>query len=802
MIEQRGRAPAVPAAVALAAGTALAGCFSAHLTAALTAAGFLIGAGVHLVVGNGGRAAGGARRWPADVAALAALALAAALHAQVRLDRLAPDDIARALPPGNVTVTGHVVESRARADGGCRLVVAADSLRSPAGTKEVSGKVWVTSPAQGQAPARGSRVRVRGRPGLPRGPTNPGAFDFPRYLRSRGVRLTLRARSLEVVAEPRRAGDRLRARIEEVLAQRFDADVAPVLRGLLLGASDGLGGDTLETFRRSGTVHVLAVSGLHIALLLLMIRTFLRAARVPRRAALVGAVLALPLFVAVVGPRPSAIRATLMATVYAAAALAQRKTSAANVVGLAALALLVARPGDLHDLGFRLSFGAAAGIVGTFAAVRRPLAALAPVRNRWAGGLVDALALSTSAQLGVAPVLLASFGRLSMISPLANLPAVPLAGASLACGLLSVVSDIAVPAAAPLFSGAGWAAAAGLAHIAEGAAAFPWAVWCPGTWFAVPAALVSLAVGFSGRPSRSARRSAWCLAAAALIAAALGRPGEPGATSARVTFYDVGQGDAALVEAAGERVLIDAGPAGAGGAVIAPLLMRDGISRLDALVVTHAHADHFGGAAEVMRSVRVERLFVPPGRASHPELGRVAAAAESLGVAVEEVARGDTLFLVPDGPSLVLLWPSLTLSENAAENDASIVALLLTEGGDALFTGDIERRAEAEIIAAGGPPPVDVLKVAHHGSATSSCEDFVGRTSPSVAVVSVGRFNRHGHPDEATLARLERLGALVLRTDRDGAVIVAIRDHDLSVRTVGSGRSALLRSRSRRERRG
>jgi len=804
IIERGGRAPAVPAALALCAGVALPARVAAALSPA-SAAGLLLAAvAVHIIVttrrwrhrpnvSDRVRSAGSAPvavSGAADALALAALLGAAAVHAHVRLDTVRPDDIVRSAVGRHAVVTGRVIESKERAGGGSRAVVAVDSIGS--GTaRSATGRVWVTLRDE-RAPARGARLRVRGRVFRPGARRNPGAFDFRRYLRSRSIHTTLSARSVETLCGPESPGDRARAAIEAALARRLDDGTAAVLRGLMLGSSDAMETEQVEAFRRSGTVHILAVSGLHVGLILLMAATVLRALRTPRRLSPLVPVLLLPLFIAVVGPRPSAVRASLVAGFFVVSGLVERKTSPVNTLALAAVVLLIVRPGSIDDLGFRLSFGAAASIVATFDAVRRRVPGAARTRAPALRWTADAIALSVAAQLGAAPALLWSFGRVSLVSPLANLAAVPLAGATLACGVLTAACDRTAPWLASRFAGAAWLSARGLVLVADRFARLPWADWCPGSSFALPAALVAVAVALSGRSGAGPRRTAWGAVGAAALLVVLSTAVGPGRSASRVTFYDVGQGDAALVELeGGYRALIDTGPRGptgcSGRRVIAPHLARAGVTRIDDLLITHAHADHFGGAAAVLRAVGVGRVLLPPGRAGHPGLERTVEVAESLGVPIVEAARGDTLVRTAGGV-VVLVWPGHRLPHDAGENDASLVARLQVGEESVLFTGDIEKESEAALVDSGAQIAAGVLKVAHHGSETSSTRAFLERSGPAVGVVSVGRGNRHGHPDTMVIRRLERLGVTVVRTDIDGAVVLDLRGTARTLRTIRTRR--------------
>jgi len=797
MLARTGRAPAVLAAVCLGVGVLLSSLgFPAPLAAAACGAALLTCA-VHEVVTaklagrSGGGIRSGTRVWLPDALALLALALSGMLFASARLDHVPPGDVALMSPGSRVALSGSAVEVRNGVNGRSRAIVAVDSASIRGEMRDASGRVWVNF-SRRPAVERGSSVRVSGTLRRPPGRRNPGAFNFASYLRARGIHLTLSSTSPRDVRPPTASADLARRFVEETLSRRLDATAGGVVRGLLLGTTDGMPEDRVEMFRRSGTVHILAVSGLHIGLVLLMVRTVLRTLRVGRRQALVVAVLLLPLFVALVGPRPSAVRASATATAFALATVLERRTNAANVLAVAAIVVLILRPGDLWDLGFRLSFAAAGSITGTYGVVSSALRRLVTRWPRFVRTAVDGLALSVSAQMGVAPVLIAEFGRLSVIAPIANLAAVPLASASLACGALTVVAERAVPSLAPLFAGSAWAASRSLLSVAGWAAAAPFAFWRPGAALAPAAGLLCLGIALRTPGGFVRRRVATYLLGAALTLGLLACGIGPVRSAPRVTFYDVGQGDAALLELVGGRcILVDSGPggpgAGAGRSVICPHLARRGITRLDALLVTHAHADHYGGAADVLRTVRVDRLLLAPGRKASSELTRLTSLADSLAVPVFEVGRYDTLLLGREDTMLTALWPDAAASASLSENDASVVASLRWRGDRVLLTGDIERAAETAMLAAGAARPFEILKVAHHGSSTSSSNEFLGRVSPAVAIVSVGRGNRFGHPAPATLERLRAAGIEVFRTDVDGAVIVDVLDEGFELRTVRTG---------------
>jgi competence protein ComEC len=740
-----------------------------------------------------------------DAALLVALTLSGwslhdASHRMVQADHVGAG--ATSAP---VVVRARVVEVRRSPQGHANVVLGVVEVRDASAPglpgRPASGLVWMRWPDGAGRPARSDVVVAAGDLVTPRGPRNPGGFDFRAYLGSRRIHHTLvRAR---VHAHETASG---RARLPEwiyrTLPRRVPGLQGEVLRGLMLGTGRELPDELTDSFRRSGTVHVLAVSGLHVGFIVLIIHALLRALRTPRRLARLLALPALVCFVVIVGPRASVVRASTMAAFLLTAPLLERRPNSLNTLGAAALALLVARPGALFDLGFQLSFCAVGGILLLQRPIRdalaRPLGALGPQASR----LAVPLALSLSAQLGVSPVLIAAFGEISVVSPLANLAVVPLAGVAVASGVATLALDPVGAWPASAFAACAWGAIRLLVLVAETLGGCPWATVRVASRFWPVAAFGVAGLGLRMRATSrpGGRAGAAVLAGAALVAAALVFFG-PGRSFPRVVFLDVGQGDSVLLELPRRRyALVDAGPgpapggepwrAGprdAGRVVVVPYLRREGVTRLAGLAVTHAHADHFGGASAVVRAVEVDTLYLPAGGRAKAGLDSLAALAERRGATVREVRSGDAVTL--GGVRFDVLWPEGPGVAARPENDRSLVLRGLVSGHPVLLTGDIESRSEERLCGAGTTISASVLKVPHHGSRTSSTEQFVRRVSPRLAVVQVGGRNRHGHPSAEALRRLEAAGATVVRTDLDGAVVLSFRGGTACARTVASGRS-------------
>ena len=737
----------------------------------------------------------------ADIILLTAVALGGASLYQARHRLIATTDISLLAPAEALTVDVSVVQVRGGAGRPPRAVGRVLPGPTAAGT---SGLLWLSWPRGGPAPERGSHVRVTGELKLPRAARNPGGFDFAGYLQNRDMRSVLAVRSAELLREPRGAA-RAAAWVERATRAKLAGETGALLTGLLLGKTTALPEELVASFRRSGTVHVLAVSGLHVGFICAAAYLLLRLLRVPLRPARLLVVPCLVVFISIVGPRPSVIRASVMATAFVVAWSLERRPNSLNTLGLACLVIMLARPGALCDLGFVLSFAATTAIVTIYPALRSLLSALGRL-GRLGRLAADSLSISISAQLGVAPVLVATFGTVSSVAPIANLLVVPMAGFAMLSGAMMLASTC-VPVVSRLFAGAAHVSLEGAMAVSSALSAHDAAsvematrLWPAFAMAAAAAAGMAVArrAGALGRRATFASLGVVVLSVATL-ALWLHLTG-PGRGHPRLTVLDVGQGDAILLQIPGRHsVLIDAGTAwgdslgrDAGRDVVLPCLRRGGISRLDLLVVTHGHGDHFGGVASVLKGCGTREFAMPSASAEHRALVGLAEAALSAGAEVTLAARGDTLLCVRSC-TLAVLWPPERGSEGAAtENDRSLVIRAGFAGATVLLTGDIETPAERRIVALGETVRADVLKVPHHGSDTSSSAAFTRAVAPRAALVSVGRGNRYGHPDPAVMARLAGSGAEVLRTDLDGAIVVDILSDRILIQGFASGRRVTL----------
>jgi competence protein ComEC len=596
------------------------------------------------------------------------------------------------------------------------------------------------------------------------------------FLRLRGVHAQLRADALAATGSVRggAAGvvDGVRARAQTALQTGVPPAVGALLRGMALGDDAALSDDVRDDFRASGLSHLVAASGQNVMLLAALVVAVAAALGLGLRARLALVLGAIALYVPLAGAGPSIARAGVMAAAGVVAILAGRPAARWHALLLSAAVTLTLNPHAIEDVGWQLSFAAVVAILLIAGRLRQGLE-----RRRVPGGLAEAAALTGAATLGTAPLIAAHFGQTSVVSLPANLAAAPAVAPIMWLGMLAAaVGQVSATLASPLTALAGLPVAyvMWVAHAAAG---------LPGAQAGVPVVVVSAAclgaaVGVAVRRTRP-YVVAGAIATVAFIAVLprLNADAVAAPAGLRITFLDVGQGDATLIQRQRAAILVDTGPPD--GPVLARL-RHAGVRRLDLLVVTHAQADHDGAAAAILRALPVS--LVIDGRDGVRDQPGVRMAAEAGRRHVRLVAGRAGEVLRVGALVMRVLWPEPAAPEAKAggdPNERAIVAEAQADGVRVLLTAD----AESDVLDRLDLGTVDILKVSHHGSGDAGLPALLERLRPRVAAIEVGRHNSYGHPAPATVRALRVAGAAVFRTDRDGSVRVEPADGALRVQT-------------------
>jgi competence protein ComEC len=663
-----------------------------------------------------------------------------------------------------------------------RLLLDVEQVRLGAIWVPLRGRIEIRVPGPPPQPNwyRGTDLELFAGLHRDRPAANPGAARHDR-LRARGLDLRARLkdyRQVRLRAPPRGAIATLPGRFRDALRTAIVAGQREhaLLRALVLGERDGVTDSLWRQLDRSGLLHLLAISGLHVGLLVGAVRVSLRALGAAPYAAAGGCLLVTAALILLVEPRAPVQRAAIMAAAYLLSRAAGSRVSAVDSMATAVIVQLTLAPTDIRQLGFHLTTIATLGLVLSLN--------VAPLR----GPIGGALAAAVTAQVAVAPLVAMTTARVLPLAAIWSLPAVPMLAVALPAGtaaaLLRIVGD-----SSPLtvVATSGHAAATGLAMVADWLLeAFRWstdASACYSPTWDIPSAAWPLAWAYwSGlavfmiAPRRGARTFGAAVVALSTTLAA--RAPQPPVSAVLVAF-DVGQGDALLVHGPRGAVMDDAGgypglDYDVGHHVLAPQLRRRGIRRLDSLAVSHFHADHAGGAVGLLTEIGAGALWV----GSTP--GESYLASQVL----EAAGRSGTIALAPNGATAAgcawrVLQPSvrtLLRGNERVENGASLAFDVHCAGRRLVLTGDADLAAERDWTQLGLPasPMPTVLKVSHHGSDTGTSNELLDRLAPRHAVISVGATNPWGLPRAAVLAELRRRGVSVYRTDRDGAVTVTL----------------------------
>jgi competence protein ComEC len=625
-----------------------------------------------------------------------------------------------------------------------------------------------------RAPPQGTILELVVTVARPRGPEDDGGFDEETYLRRQGVHVVLHASSFRIVG--RRGGlgglaDSLRRLVAESMAPGLGGERRAVIAGIVLGEDEGLDPELRDRFRASGLYHLLAVSGQNVAYVVVAALLAAWALGLQRWLGEIGALVAVGAYVLAVGWQPSVVRAGVAGVLASLAWLASRPRDRWYFLLVGAAVLLAWNPYSLLEAGFQLSFAAVAAIFVLVPRIGRRLEGY-PVPAR----LAEIVAVSAACGAVTAPVLWLHFGAVPVYSIVANALAAPVVAPLLGLALAGTALDPVLPeAAAALAWLNGWAAAY-LAWCARAVGGLPYAQATSGRALLLLGAGLLTAVVLARLPRPRGRRVGVLLALVAAVAVAWRSAPDhspPPPRGFRLTALDVGQGDATLLQVPEGAVLVDEGPPEAD---VAGQLGRLGVRRLAMLVLTHPQRDHVGGAAEVLRRLPVELVLDPAIPAPSTDEHDALAEAGRRGVRVV-TARAGAVYRV-GRLRLRVLWPDGPGPPGEDPNDHAIVLLASFGGVDALLTAD----AEGNVTVPLRPPPVEILKVAHHGSADSYLAELLELTDPDIAYISVGAGNDYGHPTPSTLATLAHEPGLELyRTDLDGQVTMDSDGRRISV---------------------
>ena len=652
----------------------------------------------------------------------------------------------------------------------------------------------------------GMHVRLEGMLVLPELPRNPGQFNRRIYESGKKIDFYLENPTVLEVKE-QRSGARevveiwkteMMNRCEKI----YPDEEAGILEAMLFGEKSELSGDIKELYQAAGISHVLVISGLHISLLALAVAGVLRRLGFPMPVWVILSVGVLAGYGILIGQPTTAVRALLMFFVLQGARLLGRSYDLLSALAFAGILMLLDNPDLILDGGCRLSFCAVIGVgwyVSEKNKIFRSIGEKEKRKNRGKGGkgsnagaILENIRAGWYLWLFTLPVMLDTFYQVSVVGILWNLVAIPLLPVIIASGGLGVVL-------------AGWNIFLGslagrpaygmlqlyqeIGNISE---KLPVGMWTPGQpskpviagYYLVIFLLVLVEKQLIKREKRWKIRKIFPgmeLCSMLLLLLLMAHPWQQ---REKITFLDVGQGDASLLQSGGQTLLLDGGSTSqknVGTYVILPYIKQQGISCLEAIVLTHTDQDHINGVTEVLEEgkkgwLTVKNLMYPYWMEGTEQGKQLKKLAEEAGASCRKIRAGDRLTI--GKAEAVVLYPKE--QEKIAEpNAGSLVLFWKWEGVRAMFTGDLPEEKERELLQ--NLPDCEILQVGHHGSATSTCREFLEQVQPSLAVISCAMKNRYGHPSPDTVDRLKKTGCEIRYTMRSGAITIRKRGREILV---------------------
>lgn len=674
-------------------------------------------------------------------------------------------DYLEGLEGNNAAVTGRVVSIVKKDDEYFKLQLSDVSIISDNGARSYKKKILVNvySDIADYRTVLWDRVYITGEVSIPKERSNPGTFDYRRYLKSIGIRCIITAENIENVKKAGGIAALLKSakcRTADIFESAFGDDSAVVM-GLLFGETSGIDEDIIETFRRGGTAHVLAVSGLHLGLLYSFLCRFKRKKRsIPADIAIV---LALSAYTALAGFTASVVRACLMIFIHIAGNHLNRRYDLISSTCVSMIIILAVNPMQIYSAGFQMSFLAVITL-----GIMIPL-----IQKKIKGILLPMIAVQT----GMVPYTMYVFNYVSLTSVISNIPVYFIAAAMIPAGILVIafcwLPVIAKPAA--MITGLFVKLLLWCNDFTYMGGVFTFDVASPSVIFlAVYYIFIFYMCSEAGQIAlirRNYKKIAAVFAAAVICGAGCSVYLSDGFEKTDMVFVDVGQGDCLHIKAGGKNLLIDGGGSfnyNVGKSTLKPYLLKNGVTKIDMAIATHLHTDHYQGLKELSQTYRIKKLGVYEANSvNENHLKKEFKTDEIL-----YLAAGDVINMGRNVSVEVLSPDRGNPLDEKDENKNSLVLRVNVKGSSVLMTGDIDEKGEKTLIA-DTDIKADILKIAHHGSRYSSCEKFIAVAAPKIAVIQVGK-NTYGHPSEEVIKRLEEHKITVLRNDEQGAVGIRV----------------------------
>lgn len=742
-----------------------------------------------------------------------------------------------------VKVSGTVLECEEESSGGSSIILSGEATAVSDPSINMKGKISIRSWDYVFPYVYGDIVEIDGRLTQPKPARNPGAFDYRKYLEHKGIFSTITIYDKSDILKIGRGGNSFlrwvrdfRNKIEWIMDETiprerpeilndipvdwklYDTNIskpssASVLKGIILGARAALPEEIYRKFVRTGTSHVLAVSGLHVGILAgwtyLIFRLIMKRLGISNKAfAYIPTIPVIIVYACMIGFYSSIVRASILLIFVVVAVIIDRDTDLFNILAIAALFILSYLPGSIWDVGFQLSFGSVASIAYLMPLcenlfglsigdksdrqLRKVIDIPKKERTNWLKGsewyqrllyrIAQTIAVSWSAQVGASLIIAYTFHKVSLVAPIANPVVVPLVSLIIPLGFISCIAGLIYQPAASFI---GYMNHYSILYIMDLAESFFSGIWwalitISGFSFWSLVSCSTVIVFIVNIPRLLKRKQRLIIVGAATTAIliwsiALSYEGH----LLKVTYLDVGQGDSIFVELPdGRNILIDGGPYRSefdtGKRVIVPFLQHKGINRLNLVVATHPHNDHTGGLTYTVENVPVGEVITGSYNLTTPSFDILKQRLDREGIEYKDAEVGR---IYKDASLCIetIMCNAGNLmgisNQDVCMDNNSIVLKITYKKVSFLFPGDIRWDSERQLVNLGKDIRTTVLKVPHHGSGNSSSWEFLKAVKPTIGVISVGQ-NFFGHPSKSVLDKYDERHIKTYRTDKDGAVTI------------------------------
>lgn len=642
----------------------------------------------------------------------------------------------------------------------------------------------------------GDILKIRGRLTKPLGLNNFGEFNYELYLAQKRIFVYTNIwqdKDIQKIGEERTNllvsfSVSMRNKIKNIIGRLLQPPYNFLLIGMLLGEKTYIPPELKDVFIESGIMHILAVSGLHVGIIAAAIFIFLNSLRIPKRVKLITVVLILIMYAFITGFRPSVVRATIMFSLLVVGKLINRNRNLYISLFLAAFLILLINPLILYDAGFLLSF-----IVTFFIIYLSPI--LQELFSNTITWIKNPLSVSMAAWLGIFPLSAYFFNKVSLISVISNIFIVPLTAIAVILGfIIFFLGLISIPLAT-LIAKINYFVLILITFLAKLFSSLPFSF----VYVAQPLVIFIflyyimlffiIEIFYRKIFPPKLKIKATILILSAVLVVIIVQIFYP-LDNIKVNFINVGEGDCILIEAPKKyNILIDGGGTprstfDVGGKIVIPYLRRKGINKINLLVLTHPHLDHLEGLLPILREFKVDMVLDSGLICDISEYREFISIIKEKNIPYHQAKAGDN-FIFSKYLEILLLNPIYTsnIYNESDFNNASIVVKLFYKNSKFIFTGDIEETAEKRMLIWQKNLKSDVLKVAHHGSSSSSSLEFVNEVDPIIAVISVGK-NHFGHPSPEIIERLEDKNIKVYRTDENGTIIIRTDGKEYWIRTL------------------